>query len=287
MSARSQEQHPPPNDRVLTHLFFSASDAAHDRVSLPSGLLALLLHALLLLLALGPVGRHLLKTETDPGVGTGIGAGAAGGGGGGRSEEVSMVTLIAPAEAAAAPVPVPVPVPAPVPPPPPPPEPVLPRIDPPKLPPPPSLPVTAAMTATTLPAIRAALAAGGEGTGVGSGRGPGIGPGSGGGSGGGEGGGIGSGKGPGIGRGRLLAPAPDFLLLPPTPTPGAARGKTILVRLAIDGSGVVRDVELIPSTGDRGFDQALRRTALGWHFRPARDAANNAVAVTYDVTFNF
>ena len=41
------------------------------------------------------------------------------------------------------------------------------------------------------------------------------------------------------------------------------------------------------ASGDRGFDQALRRTAMGWHFRPARDAANRAVAVTYDVSFDF
>ena len=279
MSARSEEHTgPPPNDRVLMHLFFSADDAAHDRASVPSGILALLLHLLLVFLALGPVGRHLLKTETDPGVGTGIGAGAAGGGGGGRDEEVSIVSLIAPAVAAAATV---------QPPPPPPPDPVIPQLDPPKIVPPPPLRLAEAITTAVLPAISSGATSGGQGTGAGGGRGPGTGPGSGGGTGGGEGGGIGSGVGPGIGRGRLLSPVPDFVLLPPTPAPGAVRGKTIVVRLAIDASGAVREVELIPSTGDRGFDQALRRTALGWHFRPARDAANTAVPVTYDVTFDF
>ena len=84
-----------------------------------------------------------------------------------------------------------------------------------------------------------------------------------------------------------MAPKPEFVLLPPTPAPGGVKGKTVVVRLAIDAGGSVRDVELIPSTGDRGYDQALRRTAMGWLFRPARDAANRAVAVTYDVSFTF
>ncbi len=281
MSARPQEQqHPPPNDRVLTHLFFTADEAAHDRFTVPAGILALLTHLLLLLLAIGPVGRHLLKTETDPGVGTGIGAGAAGGGGGGREEELSIVTL----EAPPAPTPATSTEPVPAVPPPPPPVLDLPQLDPPKVPP---VHLAQAVTSVIAPAVGAGAPSSGQGTGVGPGRGPGTGPGSGGGSGGGEGGGIGSGVGPGTGRGRLLAPVPDFVLLPPAPTPGAARGKTIVVRLAIDAGGAVRDVELIPSTGDRGFDQALRRTAQGWHFRPARDAANAAVAVTYDVTFIF
>lgn len=282
MSARSQEQqHPPPNDRVLTHLFFTADEAAHDRSSLPSGILALLTHLLLLLLAIGPVGRHLLKTETDPGVGTGIGAGAAGGGGGGREEEIAIVTLESPPAPA---TPATQAEPVPVVPPPPPPVPVLPQLDPPRIPP---VHLAQAVTSVIAPAVSAGTPSSGQGTGLGPGRGPGTGPGSGGGSGGGEGGGIGSDRGPGTGRGRLLAPVPDFVLLPPTPTPGSARGKTIVVRLAIDIAGTVKEVELIPSTGDRGFDQALRKTALGWHFRPARDAANAAVPVTYDVSFSF
>src|SRR5512142_415927 len=131
MSERMDDRHPPPNDRVLSHLFFTASEAAHDRASLPSGLLALLLHALLLFLAIGPIGHHILKIETDPGVGTGIGAGAAGGGGGGREE--TMVSLVAPPMPAAAAQSAPVP-------PPPPPDPALqlPPIEMPKVVPPPT-----------------------------------------------------------------------------------------------------------------------------------------------------
>jgi TonB family protein len=65
------------------------------------------------------------------------------------------------------------------------------------------------------------------------------------------------------------------------------RGRTVIVRLAIDERGTVRDVELMPATGDRGYDKELRRVALGWKFKPARDTGNNPVAVQYDVTFTF
>lgn len=274
MSSSEDDRHPPPNDRVLTHLFFTASEAAHDRASVPSGILSLLLHALILLLFLGPIAaqHHIRKIETDPGVGTGIGAGLAGGGGGG-SEQVTMIDLAAPA--------IPEPAPGLVPPPPPPPDPqqlVLPQ---------PTKVALSEVRIDSVPgAVTASAAAGGQGTGSGPGSGPGTGPGSGGGSGGGEGGGIGSGVGPGIGRGRLLSPVPDFMLLPPMPTPGGVRGKKVVVRLAIDAAGTVNEVELIPSTGDRGYDQALRRTAMGWRFRPARDAANRPVPATYDVEFS-
>jgi TonB family protein len=61
----------------------------------------------------------------------------------------------------------------------------------------------------------------------------------------------------------------------------------VLVRLAVDATGVVRDVEIVPSTGDRKFDQQLKRTALGWRFRPARDGANQPVATSFEVTFTF
>jgi hypothetical protein len=49
----------------------------------------------------------------------------------------------------------------------------------------------------------------------------------------------------------------------------------------------VKDAEIIPSTGDRKYDSSLKRVALGWKFRPARDPANRPVAVLFDVTFTF
>jgi protein TonB len=113
-----------------------------------------------------------------------------------------------------------------------------------------------------------------------------MGPGSGGGSGGGEGGGIGSGVGPGTGKGRIMTPSPEVLLIPPA-APGGVRGKSVVVRLAVDSVGVVKDAEVIPSTGDRKYDSALKRVALGWKFRPARDQSNRPISVLFDVTFTF
>ncbi|MBA3969877.1 MAG: TonB family protein [Gemmatimonadetes bacterium] len=60
--------------------------------------------------------------------------------------------------------------------------------------------------------------------------------------------------------------------------------RTVVFILAVDAAGVVRDVELQPPTGDRRYDAALRRMALDWRFKPARDAANRPVAVKYPVT---
>jgi TonB family protein len=55
------------------------------------------------------------------------------------------------------------------------------------------------------------------------------------------------------------------------------------VRLDIDTEGVVRKVKLDPSTGDRRYDAKLRKVAMNWRFHPARDPANQPVAVEYDV----
>ncbi len=60
--------------------------------------------------------------------------------------------------------------------------------------------------------------------------------------------------------------------------------RTIVFVLEVDTEGVVRNVELQPPTGDRRYDAALRRMALDWRFRPARDADNRPVAVKYPVT---
>jgi len=43
---------------------------------------------------------------------------------------------------------------------------------------------------------------------------------------------------------------------------------------------------VITPTGNRGYDEQLKRTARDWKFNPARDVATNRpVAVLYDVTF--
>jgi len=63
--------------------------------------------------------------------------------------------------------------------------------------------------------------------------------------------------------------------------------RTVVVRLAVDSIGAVKDAEIIPSTGDRKYDTALKRVALGWKFRAARGPDNRPVAVLFDVTFTF
>ncbi|HEV2148875.1 MAG TPA: hypothetical protein VGR37_15830 [Longimicrobiaceae bacterium] len=259
--------------------------------------LSAVVHAGLVALALlggGRVGYALLD---DLGTPTGVSDGPSGGGGGGGGGGGERVTYIdiAPAPAPAADeVTLTVPEPEPVPPPPEPePQPVVP----PPVPTPrpavqaPAAPSTAPATggqegAGSASAGEGAGAGGGTGTGTGEGTGSGTGPGSGGGSGGGTGGGIGSGVGTGTGAGRIQAPVPEFVLLPPSNAPRSVRGDSLLVRLSIDASGKVRDVDF-RSTGDRGYDQKLRRTALEWRFRPARDASNKPVAVEYVYALQF
>ena len=169
------------------------------------------------------------------------------------------------------------------------PEPEQPVLKPPTPTPAPSRPDSVPMAPAAPAGPRVAVASGGggsgggEGTGTGEGTGPGIGPGSGGGSGVGSGGGIGSGVGPGSGEGRITPPETDLLLIPP-PRPKSMGSRTIVFVLAVDTAGIVRDVELQPPTGDRKYDAALRRMALEWRFKPARDATNRPVAVKYPVT---
>jgi TonB family protein len=122
------------------------------------------------------------------------------------------------------------------------------------------------------------------------GGGTGAGPGSGSGSGGGSGSGTGLGTGPGRGSGRggdgVRPPAPLTILIPPAATP-SVRGKAATVRLQVDTIGVVRDADVVVSSGDRGYDEKLRRIAMGWRFRPARDAANRPVAYPFEVSLRF
>lgn len=122
------------------------------------------------------------------------------------------------------------------------------------------------------------------------GRGPGTGGGSGTGSGTGSGSGSGSGTGPGRGSGAggdgVRPPAPLTILIPPAATP-AVRGKAATVRLQVDSVGVVRDADVVVSSGDRGYDEKLRRIAMGWRFRPARDAANRPVPYPFEISLRF
>ena len=266
------------SDKLLTHLF-DAEPPRNRRDEITATVVSLLGHILVLALLIAIGGRKVASVVADLGVGDGIGIGLAGGGGGGGDDDAPVAITVAEAppapkeEPKVEPVPPPVPVPEPE---------IKPEIK------PIEVPSIALPTMDTMPRIASVLTGtgNGQGTGNGPGTGQGTGPGSGGGSGGGDGGGIGSGRGPGSGRGALLGASPEVLLIPP-PAPGSVRGKAVLVRLAVDATGVVRDVEIVPSTGDRKFDGQLKKTALGWRFRPARDSQNQPVATSFEVTFTF
>jgi protein TonB len=268
--------------QVGSRLFFTRPER-EERDTAKSAVASALFHFLIVLALVLLTRTGVLIATGDLGVGTGIGTGVAGGGGGGGQDDVVSIMMAAadPEPPAAEELTVPAKV-----------EPVL-ELS--KVEEKPIEDVEIAVVDTTPPAPAAVAEPApnptggigtGERTGTGTGTGPGTGPGSGGGTGGGTGGGIGSGVGPGIGRGRVLPPSPEVLLVPPT-APGNVRGKAVLVRLSVDSTGVVRDVEIIPSTGNRKYDETLKRTALGWKFRAARNELNRPVAVLFEVTFTF
>jgi protein TonB len=260
------------SDRLLTHLF-DAKPARNRRDEAVSTTASVIAHLLVLVLFISLGGGKSLETVLTAGVGDGLAPARRGGGGGGDDQPL-MFTPVKDEPAAprsrsrrarAPPIPVP--------------EPEIKRWKPHPSPWPFQTPCCGrrSLRLEALAAVRHRYRVR---------TGPGTGPGSGGGSGGGEGGGIGSGVGPGSGRGKTLAPSPEVLLIPP-PAPGGVRGKTVVVRLAVDEKGTVRAAEVIPSSGDRRYDASLRRVAMGWRFRAARDAANKPVAVQFDVTFTF
>jgi protein TonB len=121
-------------------------------------------------------------------------------------------------------------------------------------------------------------------TGTGAGTGAHLGTGRGMGSGTGVGSGSGAGSGPG-GDG-IRPPAPLTIMIPPAATAGV-RGKAATVLLQVDTVGAVRDADVVVSSGDRDYDEALRRIAMGWRFRPARDAADRPVPYPFEVSLTF
>jgi outer membrane biosynthesis protein TonB len=86
----------------------------------------------------------------------------------------------------------------------------------------------------------------------------------------------GTGKGDGgnseAGLFRVVPPSPRGLILPPSDRPGRVRGKEVDVWVFVTARGqVVSDsTRLDPTTGDRKFDDRLKRQAAEWVFDPAR-----------------
>jgi periplasmic protein TonB len=74
------------------------------------------------------------------------------------------------------------------------------------------------------------------------------------------------------GDSRTIAPSPRGLILPPSDRPARVRGNTVTVYVFVTERGrVVPDsTRLDPSSGDRGYDNRLRRQAADWVFNPAR-----------------
>lgn len=252
----------------------AANASGQTRETARSASLAVIAHVLIILLVIWAGSRGVLEPTADIGVGDGIGAGLAGGGGGGGSGDEQITYFRIPEAEPPAPTVeqlVTVPVPAVEVPPP--------EVKPADIP----TPSPVAVGSVLAPDAGSGT---GTGTGEGAGTGAGQGPGSGGGSGGGDGGGIGSGTGPGSGKGQIMAPSPTVILVPPAAS-RKVKGKTIVVRLAVDSTGIVRDVDLVPPSGDRGYDNKLRQVAMGWKFRPARGPDNRPVAVVFDVEFTF
>jgi outer membrane biosynthesis protein TonB len=74
---------------------------------------------------------------------------------------------------------------------------------------------------------------------------------------------------------RLVPPSPRGLILPPSDRPNRLRGREIDVWVFINvrGQVVADSTRLDPaSTGDRKFDDRLRKQAAEWVFEPARRA---------------
>jgi len=258
--------------------------------TLPSTLLAVAVHALVLLLILTPfVAPVVLREITGAG-----GESPAGGGGGGtrgtggdnggwnvreRLHFIQVAPAAPPRPAAVVPVPTP-----PVVPPPPPPEipPPRPAVTPPAVAPTPA--PTAAPPAATV-GVAAPTPGAGGGTGAdGSG---GSGPGSGGGVGAGVGTGQGSGTGPGTGGGTASVYPPQMIemFIPPLPVPRKVAGTTLLAVFDVDSTGRLLKVDFTP-TPDGGYNRKLREVLTSFRFKPGTLPDGRPIRAQVSVTYS-
>lgn len=250
------------------------------RGTLPAAAAAAVVHVCLIALLIWGVRSRVLLAIEPAGTGPDLSF-PEGGGGGGGGNDGEMVSYV---EVAPPPTPQPEPVVETVPE-----EDVLIPPEPTPVPEPPKqeAPRTDAPPAPPVPTASGSKGGngGGQGPGTGPGQGPGTGPGSGGGSGGGDGGGIGAGQGPGTGGGsRLRPPSTDMLVIPPE-RPRDVQRQVVQLVLRVDVRGRVKNARLASSTGNRGYDERLRRWALTLVFRPAMDLdSNQPREVDYPIT---
>jgi outer membrane biosynthesis protein TonB len=90
------------------------------------------------------------------------------------------------------------------------------------------------------------------------------------------------------GTGRIVAPSPRGLILPPSDRPRSVRGKSITVYVFVSERGtVVSDsTRLDPSSGDNGFDKRLKQQASEWRFRPGT-RGGEAIATWFQYVMTF
>jgi protein TonB len=74
------------------------------------------------------------------------------------------------------------------------------------------------------------------------------------------------------GRFRVVPPSPRGLILPPSERPKQVRGREVDVWVFVTDAGkVIADsTRIAPTTGDRKFDDRLKKQAAEWVFEPAR-----------------
>jgi protein TonB len=258
------------------------------RSRLPSTVLSVALHALVIFLIITPFVVSEMRLEEVEGAG---GEGPAGGGGGGRRGTglgvVERLHYMQVAPAPPAPAPTPTPVPKPTPPVVPPPV-VPPKQEQPQPQPQPT-PTPVTPTPTPQTAASASVATGAEGTaGTGSDGSNGSGPGSGGGVGSGVGTGRGSGVGPGTGGGTasIYPPTPTELFIPPLPVPDKVKGTQLVAVFEVDSTGKVLTFDFTP-TRDGGYNRKLKSVLEGIRFRPATRGDGTPVRAQGSVTYIF
>jgi len=88
------------------------------------------------------------------------------------------------------------------------------------------------------------------------------------------------------GRFRVTAPEPRSII-PEWDPPAEVKGMHVMVRVLIDPYGnPIGDVELRPSTPNRGFNKRLREKVLQMDYKPARRQGRN-IAAWAEMTFVF
>ncbi len=240
---------------------------------LPSTLLAVAIHVLVLIVILTPiVGPSVLREITGAGAegpeggGGGGSRGTGGDNGGWNVRERLHFIQVAPAAPPPRAAPTPPATPAPVPPPPPP------EIPPPKptvTPPQAAAPTPAPAATPQTAAAGVAAPVPGTGGGTGADGTSGSGPGSGGGVGAGVGTGQGSGVGPGTGGGGATDYLPQMIemFIPPLPVPRKVAGTTLVAVFDVDSTGRLLKVDFTP-TPDGGYNRKLKEVLNGFRFRP-------------------